>query len=96
MDGRYHECRSHPQREDPGAVRHRPEDTSVSEDTICKVDLGLEVTVKRPEEWPKKWWLDTLHADLKHVGVHPDQAHDRVKWHQENNIAYPAIKREKC
>ncbi|EYB91787.1 hypothetical protein Y032_0202g1790 [Ancylostoma ceylanicum] len=51
-----------------------------NKDTICKVGLNLEVPGKRPKGRPKQRWLDTLHADLKHVGVHPDQARDRVKW----------------
>ncbi|EYC22387.1 hypothetical protein Y032_0017g3321 [Ancylostoma ceylanicum] len=46
------------------------------EDTICKVGLNLKVPGKRPKGRPKQRWLDTMHADLKHVGVHPDQAHD--------------------
>ncbi|EYB86391.1 hypothetical protein Y032_0279g1180 [Ancylostoma ceylanicum] len=41
-----------------------------NEDTACKVGLDLEVPRKRPKGRPKQWWLDTLHADLKHVGVH--------------------------
>ncbi|EYB96023.1 hypothetical protein Y032_0154g2995 [Ancylostoma ceylanicum] len=65
-----------------------------NEDTICKVDLDLEVLGKRPKGRPKQRWLDTLHADLKHVGVHPDQAHDRVKWRQKIRKADPATKRD--
>ncbi|EYB87852.1 hypothetical protein Y032_0256g368 [Ancylostoma ceylanicum] len=65
-----------------------------NEDTICKVGLDLEVPGKRPKGRPKQRWLDTLHADLKHVGVHPDQAHDRAKWRQKIRKADPATKRD--
>ncbi|EYC13305.1 hypothetical protein Y032_0044g907 [Ancylostoma ceylanicum] len=51
--------------------------------TVCKVGLDLEVSRKRPKGWPKQRWLDALHAYLKHVGVHSDQAHDRAKWRQK-------------
>ncbi|EYC32637.1 hypothetical protein Y032_0002g1009 [Ancylostoma ceylanicum] len=64
------------------------------EDTICKVGLDLEVPGKRPKGRPKQGWLDTLHADLKHVGVHPDQAHDRAKWRQKIRKADSATKRD--
>ncbi|EYC37913.1 hypothetical protein Y032_0757g2097 [Ancylostoma ceylanicum] len=59
-----------------------------NEDTICKEGLDLEVPGKLPEGRPKQRWLDTLHADLKHVGVHPDQAHDRVLFIIEYGIAW--------
>ncbi|EYC36881.1 hypothetical protein Y032_0847g2669 [Ancylostoma ceylanicum] len=65
-----------------------------NKDTICKVGLDLEVPGKRPKGRPKQRWLDTMHADLKHVGVHPDQAHDRVKWRQKIRKADPATKRD--
>ncbi|EYC37915.1 hypothetical protein Y032_0757g2097 [Ancylostoma ceylanicum] len=38
-----------------------------NEDTICKEGLDLEVPGKLPEGRPKQRWLDTLHADLKHI-----------------------------
>ncbi|EYB94768.1 hypothetical protein Y032_0167g116 [Ancylostoma ceylanicum] len=44
--------------------------------TVCKVGLGFAIPEKRPKEWPKQRWQDTLYADLKHVGVQPDQTHD--------------------
>ncbi|EYC22244.1 hypothetical protein Y032_0017g3237 [Ancylostoma ceylanicum] len=64
-------------------------------DTICKVGLDLEVSGKRPKWRPQQRWLDTLHADLKHVDVHPDQAYDRAKWRQKIRIADSANKRDK-
>ncbi|EYC27516.1 hypothetical protein Y032_0009g770 [Ancylostoma ceylanicum] len=65
-----------------------------NEDTICKVGVDLEVPGKRPKGRPKQRWLDTLHADLKPVGVHPDQAHDRVEWRQKIMKANPVTKRD--
>ncbi|EYC37026.1 hypothetical protein Y032_0834g2591 [Ancylostoma ceylanicum] len=65
-----------------------------NEYTICKVGLNLEVPGKRPKGRPKQRWLDTLHVDLKHVGVHPDQAHDRVKWRQKIRKADPATEQD--
>lgn len=44
--------------------------------SVCRIGLDIEVLGKRQNGQPKQRWLDTLHADLKHVGVHPDQAHD--------------------
>ncbi|EYC26160.1 hypothetical protein Y032_0011g1591 [Ancylostoma ceylanicum] len=65
-----------------------------NEDTICKVGLDLEVGGKRLEGRPKQRWLDTLHANLKHGGVHPDQAHERTKWRPKISKADPATKRD--
>ncbi|EYC19243.1 hypothetical protein Y032_0025g1262 [Ancylostoma ceylanicum] len=65
-----------------------------NKDTICKVVLDLEVPGKRPKERPKQLWLETLHANLKYVGVYPDQAHDRAKWRQKIRKADPATKRD--
>ncbi|EYC05843.1 hypothetical protein Y032_0080g1396 [Ancylostoma ceylanicum] len=65
-----------------------------NEDTICKVGLDLELPGKRPKGRPKQRWPDTLHADLKHVGVHPDQAHNRAEWRQKIRKADPANKRD--
>ncbi|EYC46261.1 hypothetical protein Y032_0403g828 [Ancylostoma ceylanicum] len=45
-------------------------------DTACKLGLDVGVPGKRPKERPKQRWLDTLHADLKHVCVHLAQAHE--------------------
>ncbi|EYC17971.1 hypothetical protein Y032_0029g1984 [Ancylostoma ceylanicum] len=65
------------------------------EGTICKVGFDLDVSGKRPKGRPKHRWLDTLHADLKLAGIHPDQAHDRAKWRQRTSTADPATKRDK-
>ncbi|EYC37585.1 hypothetical protein Y032_0778g2286 [Ancylostoma ceylanicum] len=65
------------------------------ENTICKVGLDLEVPGKRPQGRPKQLWLDTLHTDLKLMGVQPDHAHDRAKWRQEMRKADPATERDK-
>ncbi|KIH45379.1 hypothetical protein ANCDUO_24580 [Ancylostoma duodenale] len=48
--------------------------------------FDLEAPRKCPEGHPK---LDTLHADMKHVGAHRDQAHDRAKWRQKVRKADP-------
>ncbi|EYC36474.1 hypothetical protein Y032_0893g2905 [Ancylostoma ceylanicum] len=65
-----------------------------NEDTICKVGLDLKVRRKRPRGRPKQRWLDTLHADLKLAGVHPDQAQDRAKWRQKIRKANLATQRD--
>ncbi|EYC01521.1 hypothetical protein Y032_0106g3740 [Ancylostoma ceylanicum] len=65
-----------------------------NEDTICKVGLDLEEPGKRAKGRSNQRWLDTLHADLKHVGVHPVQAHDRAKWRQKIRRADLATKRD--
>ncbi|XP_023224758.1 uncharacterized protein LOC111625741 [Centruroides sculpturatus] len=45
-------------------------------DSIIHMGLHLDV----PGSRPRQRWLDTLHHDLRAVGLHPDQAHDRAKW----------------
>ncbi|EYB92136.1 hypothetical protein Y032_0197g1559 [Ancylostoma ceylanicum] len=74
-----------------GHVLRANEDTK---DTICKVGLDLEVKGKRLKGRPKQRWLDTLHADLEHVDVHPDQAPHRAKWRQKIRKADSATKRD--
>ncbi|EYC12765.1 hypothetical protein Y032_0046g1411 [Ancylostoma ceylanicum] len=64
-------------------------------DSVCKIGFNLDVTGKRPKGRPKQRWMDTLHADLKTVGMHPDQAHDRTKWRQGISKAEPATKWDK-
>ncbi|VDL80830.1 unnamed protein product [Nippostrongylus brasiliensis] len=53
-----------------------------NDDTLCKIGLVLDVPGTRPRRRPQQRWLDAIHADLKTVGVHPDQAYDRSLWHQ--------------
>ncbi|RCN49909.1 hypothetical protein ANCCAN_03944 [Ancylostoma caninum] len=62
---------------------------------LRKVGFDLEVSGKRPKGRPKQRWLDTLHADLKLAGIHPDQARDRAKWRQQTSKADPDTKRDK-
>lgn len=38
------------------------------------------------KEAAKSSWLGALHTDLKHVGFHIGQAHDRAKWHQKTRM----------
>ncbi|VDL82448.1 unnamed protein product [Nippostrongylus brasiliensis] len=66
-----------------------------SDDTVCKIGLALDVPGTRPRGRPKQRWLDTIHADLKAVGVHPDHAYDRSLWRQKIGRADPASKRER-
>ncbi|RCN45008.1 hypothetical protein ANCCAN_09003 [Ancylostoma caninum] len=54
------------------------------------VQVGLDLEVPEIREigihcWPKGWPTVAipLHADLKQVGVQPDQAHDRAKSRQK-------------
>ncbi|VDL70796.1 unnamed protein product [Nippostrongylus brasiliensis] len=42
-----------------------------SDDTVCKIGLAFDVLGTRPREHSKQRWVDTIHADLKAVGVHP-------------------------
>ncbi|WKY11050.1 hypothetical protein Q1695_002972 [Nippostrongylus brasiliensis] len=42
-----------------------------SSDTMCKIGLTLEV--RRGRGRPKQHWLDRMPADLKTMGVHPEQ-----------------------
>ncbi|RCN53177.1 hypothetical protein ANCCAN_00731 [Ancylostoma caninum] len=60
-----------------------------NKDTICKL----------PGKWSKvrlkQWWLGTLHADLKHVGAQPNQAHGGAKWRQNIRKADLANERDK-
>ncbi|EYC36888.1 hypothetical protein Y032_0846g2657 [Ancylostoma ceylanicum] len=60
----------------------------------CRPHPQREVPEKRPKGRPKQRWLETLHADMKHVCVHPDQTRDRAKWHQKIRKADPATKRD--
>ncbi|KIH56319.1 hypothetical protein ANCDUO_13501 [Ancylostoma duodenale] len=64
-------------------------------DNICKIGFDLDVSGKRSKGRPKQRWMDTLHADLKVVRIHPDQAHDRAKWRQGVSRANPASERDK-
>ncbi|VDL81764.1 unnamed protein product [Nippostrongylus brasiliensis] len=66
-----------------------------SDDTVCRIGLALDVPGTRPRGRPKQRWLDTIHADLKAVGVHPDHAYDRSLWRQKIGRADPASKRER-
>ena len=64
-------------------------------DTVRRTGLELEVPGKRPKGRPKQRWSDTLHADLKIVGAHPDQAFNREKWRDKIRRANPAIEWDK-
>ncbi|KIH67573.1 hypothetical protein ANCDUO_02095 [Ancylostoma duodenale] len=48
-------------------------------DSICKIGFDLDVPGKRQKGRLKQRWMDTLHADLKVVRIHPDKAYDRAK-----------------
>ncbi|KIH63202.1 hypothetical protein ANCDUO_06495 [Ancylostoma duodenale] len=65
------------------------------EGTVRKVGLYLDFPCKRAKGRQKQRWLDTLHADLKLAGIHPDQARDGAKWRQRTTKADPATKRDK-
>ncbi|KIH67550.1 hypothetical protein ANCDUO_02117 [Ancylostoma duodenale] len=64
-------------------------------DSVCKVDFNLDVAGKRPNKCPKQRWMDTLHADQKAAGIHPEQAQDRTEWRQRIKRADLATKRGK-
>ncbi|PIO64310.1 hypothetical protein TELCIR_14067 [Teladorsagia circumcincta] len=66
-----------------------------SDESVRKIGLKIDVPGKRPKGRPKQRWLDTLHADLKSVNIHPDQAFNRKKWRQHIRRADPANKRDK-
>ncbi|EYC31247.1 hypothetical protein Y032_0004g2049 [Ancylostoma ceylanicum] len=72
-------------------VRKRPERQQRHH---LQVGLDLEVPEERSRGRPKQQWLDTLHADLKHVGAHRDQAHNREKWRQKIRKADADTERE--
>ncbi|VDO19370.1 unnamed protein product [Heligmosomoides polygyrus] len=44
---------------------------------------------------PKQRWSDTLHMDLKVVGIHSDLAVDLERWRHDTRIADPATKRNR-
>ncbi|EYB94626.1 hypothetical protein Y032_0169g222 [Ancylostoma ceylanicum] len=58
-------------------------------DSVCEIGFILDLTGKRPKGRLKQRWMNTLHVHLKAVGMHPDQAHDRIKWRQGINKADP-------
>ncbi|EYC43085.1 hypothetical protein Y032_0504g2651 [Ancylostoma ceylanicum] len=64
-------------------------------DKVSRISFDLEMSCKRPKGRPKQRWLDTIHAELKLTGIHPDQAHDKAKWRQRISNADPATGREK-
>ncbi|VDP61185.1 unnamed protein product [Heligmosomoides polygyrus] len=76
-------------------LRWYPHVLRANDGTVCKIGLNLEVSGKRARGRPKQRWLDTLHLDLKIVGVHPDQAFNREKWRHHTRRADPATKRDK-
>ena len=61
-------------------------------DTVRRIGLEIEVPGKRPKGRPKQR-SDTLHADLKIVGTHPDQAFNREKWRDRIRRVDPATER---
>ncbi|VDO87246.1 unnamed protein product [Heligmosomoides polygyrus] len=65
------------------------------EDTDRKIGLELEVFGKRSRGRQEQRWSDTLHMDMKVIGVHPDQAQDRGRWRGDTRRADPATKRDK-
>ncbi|VDL84340.1 unnamed protein product [Nippostrongylus brasiliensis] len=64
-----------------------------SSDTMCKI--GLTVEVRRGRGRPKQHWLDRMPADLKTMGVHPEQEYGRSPWRQKFCKADPASKRDR-
>ncbi|RCN43589.1 hypothetical protein ANCCAN_10432 [Ancylostoma caninum] len=52
------------------------------------------MATKYQESGPKQQWLDTINADLKTAGIHPDQLHNRTLWRQKISKADPAAKPE--
>ncbi|VDP10139.1 unnamed protein product [Heligmosomoides polygyrus] len=65
------------------------------EDSVRKIGFNFEVIGKRPRGRPKQRWSDTLHMDLKMVGVHPDLALDRERWRRDPRIADSATMRDR-
>ncbi|EYB84999.1 hypothetical protein Y032_0306g1995 [Ancylostoma ceylanicum] len=61
---------------------------------FSRISSDLDVPSKRAKGRLKRW-LDTIHADLKLAGIHPDQAHDRTKWRPKLTNADHASRREK-
>lgn len=70
-------------------------DLRSDKDIICKTGLELEVPGKRPKGRPKQRYFDTLHANLKLGGIHPDHAFVRIKRCQWTNKVDPATKLDK-
>uniref|UniRef100_A0A914WFQ1 Reverse transcriptase domain-containing protein n=1 Tax=Plectus sambesii TaxID=2011161 RepID=A0A914WFQ1_9BILA len=64
--------------------------------TVAKMDFALEVSGARPRGRPKQRWTNTLHNDLKVIGLHPDKAPDQDLWQQRARRAGPATLWEKC
>ncbi|VDO19112.1 unnamed protein product [Heligmosomoides polygyrus] len=58
--------------------------------TDRKIGLNFEVIKGRP----KQRWSDTLHMNVKVIGVHPDLVLDRERWRHDIRIADPATKRD--
>ena len=54
-------------------------------DTVRRNGLELVVPGERPKGRLKQRWLNTLHADLKIVGAHPDQAFNWEMWRNKIN-----------
>ncbi|KIH58746.1 hypothetical protein ANCDUO_11040 [Ancylostoma duodenale] len=63
--------------------------------SVEKIVHEFEVPGKRLRGRPRQRWADTLHKDLKIVGLHPDQAHERSKWRLQSRRADPATTRDK-
>ncbi|EYB90790.1 hypothetical protein Y032_0214g2334 [Ancylostoma ceylanicum] len=64
-------------------------------DSVCKIGFNLGVSGKRPKGRPTQRRMVFLHANLKTLGMHPEQAHDRTKWRQIISKADPATKWDK-
>ncbi|VDL78049.1 unnamed protein product [Nippostrongylus brasiliensis] len=63
-----------------------------SDNTVCKIGLGLDIQGTRPRGRSKQRWLDTIHVDLKAERIHPDHTRDRAVWRQRIGVANPASK----
>ncbi|KIH68011.1 hypothetical protein ANCDUO_01657 [Ancylostoma duodenale] len=73
---------------------YAPHVLRATKQSVEKIAHEFEVPGKRPRGRPTQCWADTLHKDLKIVGLHLDQAHDRSKWLQSRR-ADPATTRDK-
>ncbi|KIH59697.1 hypothetical protein ANCDUO_10060 [Ancylostoma duodenale] len=63
--------------------------------SVEKIAHEFGVPGKRPRGRPTQRWADTLHKDLRIVGLHPDQAHERSKWRLQSRTADRATTRDK-
>ena len=61
-------------------------------DSVVKKATLHEVAGERPLGRPRQRWMDVIRNDMKMVGLHPEDAEDRIRWRHRSSKADPAVR----